>query len=159
MYLDDGVSRDSAPSYLPQFQSRTSTVDNRDAHSKYREVKITQVSIALLFFYGIFHLTFSQEYHDQTRVIKLSHPWNQYDPSPQVGSTYSLAIWTVSENAPPSSQVTISYEDANGQPISNITGGYNSSFGVVQVTVPIDAIPSTSDNQPPPFIAIKVSGL
>lgn len=49
MYLDDGVSRDSAPSYLPQYKYREEPdVPNSqmaaEAQSKYREVKISQVS-------------------------------------------------------------------------------------------------------------------
>lgn len=58
MYLDDGVSRDSAPAYLPQYKYKeepdgftTHTGDNAsEAQSKYREVKIQQVSSVGPFF-------------------------------------------------------------------------------------------------------------
>ena len=51
MYLDDGVSRDSAPANLPQYKYReqadihdpNSVTDPNEAKSKYREVKIEQV--------------------------------------------------------------------------------------------------------------------
>ncbi|KAF7546076.1 hypothetical protein G7Z17_g8689 [Cylindrodendrum hubeiense] len=44
MYLDDGVSRDSAPAYLPQYKHRHAghDDDSAEAKSKFREVKITQ---------------------------------------------------------------------------------------------------------------------
>ena len=51
MYLDDGVSRDNAPTNLPQYKHREQPdIHNPDdadsaneAKSKYREVKISQV--------------------------------------------------------------------------------------------------------------------
>lgn len=44
MYLDDGVSRDSAPADLPQHRySRAATSTTSEAKSYFREVKIHQV--------------------------------------------------------------------------------------------------------------------
>jgi len=56
MYLDDGVSRDSAPANLPQYKYRAQAdvhdpslaADANEAKSKYREVKIEQVSYLFL---------------------------------------------------------------------------------------------------------------
>ena len=42
MFLDDGVSRSSAPSHLPQY-ANSADPDDPDAKDEYREVRIEQV--------------------------------------------------------------------------------------------------------------------
>ena len=52
MYLDDGVSRDSAPADLPQYKYAHrhdgEGADGQEAQSKFREVKISQVRLVLI---------------------------------------------------------------------------------------------------------------
>ncbi|KAK0376199.1 hypothetical protein CLIM01_06465 [Colletotrichum limetticola] len=75
MYLDDGVSRDSAPACLPQHRyPHAATSTTCEAKSYFREVKI------------------HQKYNGALRIIKLSHPWNQFNACPLIGDTYQLAI-------------------------------------------------------------------
>lgn len=47
MFLDDGVSRDSAPDWLPQFSDHPNHPSNEGAGNKYRDVHITQVCFHL----------------------------------------------------------------------------------------------------------------
>ena len=42
MFLDDGVSRSSAPSHLPQY-ANSADPEDPDAKDEYREVRIEQV--------------------------------------------------------------------------------------------------------------------
>ena len=47
MFLDDGVSRSSAPMHLPQHEN-TGKAPDGDAKSEYREVRVDQVSYRAL---------------------------------------------------------------------------------------------------------------
>ncbi|KAI9698852.1 MAG: hypothetical protein M1820_007359 [Bogoriella megaspora] len=158
MYLDDGVSRDSAPADLPQYKYReqpdvhhTNKVDNaNEAKSKYREVKITQ------------------SYSTSDRLITLAHPWDGYDASASVGPTYHLGIWASKSTAPGDpEQVKFSFQDQDGKPISDggLVGKFDATRGVLALSVPIALVPSLAgpNTQAPAgvnkFVAVKVTGL
>lgn len=165
MYLDDGVSRDSAPKDLPQYkyshkldvqdiEGETATQEN-EAKSKYREVHITQTYVS-----------------STTRLVTLSHPWNGYDASPNIGNTYNLAIWAPGTfDNPPKypAAPSFSFQDQDGKPVSDpgLTGKYDTVRGVLSVSIPCSLVPSLNGPSvvngeatgPSRVIGVKVDGL
>ncbi|KAI9657188.1 MAG: hypothetical protein M1821_003355 [Bathelium mastoideum] len=158
MYLDDGVSRDSAPANLPQYKYRDqpdvhnpSDADSaNEAKSNYREVKI------------------SQNYESSDRLITLAHPWDGYDASANVGSTYYLALWAAKSTASTNQgQVQFSFQDQDGNTVSDpgLVGNYDTIRAVLVVNVPVVLVPSlagpsiSSPTTPAKYFAIKISGL
>ncbi|KXH41643.1 hypothetical protein CSIM01_13629 [Colletotrichum simmondsii] len=151
MYLDDGVSRDSAPADLPQHRySHAATSTTSEAKSYFREVKI------------------HQEYDGALRIVKLSHPWNLFNASHLIGDTYQLALWTEKCTAPSASgDVSVSFQDQDGNSITNsgLTYEYTPSRGVLTVYVPVDLVPDLQNQLPglvspeDHFVSIRVSGL
>ncbi|KAK1449549.1 hypothetical protein CPAR01_00629 [Colletotrichum paranaense] len=151
MYLDDGVFRDSAPACLPQYRyPHAATSATCEAKSYFREVKI------------------HQEYNGALRIIKLSHPWNQFNACPLIGDTYQLAIWTEKCTAPSASDaVSVSFQDQDGNSITNpgLTFEYTPSRGVLTVYVPVALVPNLQNQLPglvfpeDHFVSIRVSGL
>lgn len=151
MYLDDGVSRDSAPACLPQHRySHVTTSTVNEAKSYFREFKI------------------HQEYDGALRIVKLSHPWNQFNACPLIGDTYQLAIWTEKCTAPSTlDAVSVSFQDQDGNSITNsgLTFEYFPSRGVLTVYVPVALVPDHQNQLPglvspeDHFISIRVSGL
>ncbi|KAF5576151.1 alpha-glucosidase 2 [Fusarium pseudocircinatum] len=114
MYLDDGVSRDSAPIELPQHKYKDAAKYTK-AKGIYREVKITQ------------------ENSKTNRKITIRHQWDGYDAKATVGDTYNFAIWTVQATAPPESQISVEFEDENGMTVidSGLTSTYIAGRGVL----------------------------
>ncbi|KXH46076.1 hypothetical protein CNYM01_10539 [Colletotrichum nymphaeae SA-01] len=151
MYLDDGVSRDSAPADLPQHRyPHAATSTTSEAKSYFREVKI------------------HQEYDGALRIVKLSHPWNLFNASPLIGDTYQLALWTEKCTAPSASDdVSVSFQDRDGNSITNsgLTYEYTPSRGVLTVYVPVALVPNLQNQLPglvspeDHFVSIRVSGL
>ncbi|CAM1508904.1 Fc.00g026430.m01.CDS01 [Cosmosporella sp. VM-42] len=152
MYLDDGVSRDSAPSDLPQYKYSSATDDNdtQEAKSKFREVKI------------------SQEYKSADRIITLSHPWDGYDPSSTVGDTYYLGIWAVKTTAPTTpTQVSVEFQDETGNVVKDrrLVYNYDANRAVLTVSVPVALVPSLAGPEigvtpsAKKHIAINITGL
>ncbi|KAF4873613.1 Alpha-glucosidase 2 [Colletotrichum siamense] len=157
MYLDNGTTRDSAPNYVPQYMYRhhaNHDSENGEAQNKFREVKI------------------EQEYQDDkvTRTVSLSHPWNNYDASQTVGTSYQLAIWTVYDDTltdPSKVNVNVTFKDAQGHDISNsgLTAKYDPNRAVLIVNVPVDVVPQWTRSQAgahptsTPRMSINITGL
>ncbi|KAI8226952.1 hypothetical protein K4K55_008238 [Colletotrichum sp. SAR 10_96] len=151
MFLDDGVSRDSAPDYLPQYTNRH---DNHkrgtpEAQNKYREVK------------------FVQDYAPN-RVIQVSHPWNGFDADHLVGKSYQLAIWAVKVTAPTNpGLVSVTFKDQTGREIQDggLQVNYDVDRAVLIVDIPVGLVPSPprdSAGAAPSadaYISVNVSGL
>ncbi|KAF5661454.1 alpha-glucosidase 2 [Fusarium circinatum] len=149
MYLDDGVSRDSAPIELPQHKYKDAALYTK-AKGIYREVKITQ------------------EITKTNRKITIRHQWDGYDAKATVGDTYNFAVWTVQATAPPESKISVDFEDENGMTIvdSGLTSTYIAGRGVLTVSVPVHLVPSlktpqnyTQGSFADRYLAINVSGL
>lgn len=149
MYLDDGVSRDSAPIDLPQHKYKDASLYAK-AKGFYREVKITQ------------------ENTGTNRKITIRHQWDGYDPKATVGDAYNFAIWTVQATAPPESQISVDFEDENGMTVidSGLTSTYIAGRGVLTVSVPVHLVPSlktpqnyTQGSFADRYLAVNVTGL
>ncbi|RKL21232.1 hypothetical protein BFJ68_g2501 [Fusarium oxysporum] len=149
MYLDDGVSRDSAPIDLPQHKYKDAAQYTK-AKGFYREVK------------------FTQENTKTNRKITIRHQWDGYDAKATIGDTYNFAIWTVQATAPPESQISVDFEDENGMTVidSGLTSTYIVGRGVLTVSVPVHLVPSlktpqnyTQGSFADRYLAINVSGL
>ncbi|KAI1029481.1 hypothetical protein LB504_010760 [Fusarium proliferatum] len=149
MYLDDGVSRDSAPIDLPQHKHKDASLYAK-AKGFYREVKITQ------------------ENTGTNRKITIRHQWDGYDAKATIGDTYNFAIWTVQATAPPESQISVDFEDENGMTVidSGLTSTYIAGRGVLTVSVPVHLVPSlktpqnyTQGSFADRYLAVNVSGL
>ncbi|KAF5004990.1 hypothetical protein FDECE_8515 [Fusarium decemcellulare] len=127
MYLDDGVSRDSAPSHLPQYKycKDHHKDDSEGAKSMYRQVKITQ------------------DYQNKkaNRVITLSHPWDGYNAQSTVGDTYYLGIWCLNTTK---TTPTVTFQDDTGKTIQNsgLTSSYDDTRTVLTVSIPVALVPS-----------------
>ncbi|KAJ0375304.1 hypothetical protein COL26b_006515 [Colletotrichum chrysophilum] len=152
IFLDDGVSRDSAPDWLPQFGDHPDHhPSNEGANNQYRDVHITQ------------------DYQNKTsRSITISHPWEGFDAINTIGDTYYFAIWTVKDSAPTNpNQVNVTFKDQNGQDVRDgkLAFQYDTTRAVVSVEVPVHLVPKwtrASAGAPPtakPFLAINVTGL
>ncbi|KAH9225626.1 glycoside hydrolase family 31 protein [Colletotrichum gloeosporioides 23] len=151
MFLDDGVSRDSAPDWLPQFSDHPNHPSNEGAGNKYRDVHITQ------------------DYQNKTsRSITISHPWDNFDAIDTVGDTYYFAIWAVKDGAPTNpSQVDVTFKNQDGHDItdSKLAFKYDTTRAVVSVEVPVHLVPKwtrASAGAPPtakPYLSISVTGL
>ncbi|KAK7393939.1 hypothetical protein QQX98_013278, partial [Neonectria punicea] len=152
MYLDDGVSRDSAPDHLPQYKYCDDHKDKpKVAKNKYREVKITQ----------------DYKNNNADRVVTLSHPWDGYDATSTAGDTYYLGIWGVKATAPTPQQVKVSFQDETGKVIQDgrLAASYNVNRAVLTVSVPVALVPSVAGPLANPassagkYIAVNVTGL
>ncbi|KAJ3952934.1 hypothetical protein N0V92_010611 [Colletotrichum tropicale] len=151
MFLDDGVSRDSAPDWLPQFSDHPNHPSNEGAGNKYRDVHITQ------------------DYQNKTsRSITISHPWDNFDAIDTVGDTYYFAIWAVKDGAPTNpSQVNVTFKNQDGHDVtdSKLAFKYDTTRAVVSVEVPVHLVPKwtrASAGAPPtakPYLSINVTGL
>ncbi|KAF4996639.1 hypothetical protein FGRMN_4385 [Fusarium graminum] len=155
MYLDDGVSKDSAPPNLPQYKYQDTATDtattakSKKAKGYYREVKMTQ------------------DYTKSSRILTIRHPWDGYDATSTVGDTYYFAVWTAkTSNAAP--QVQVSFQDETGKTIgdSRLTSNYDATRGVLTVNIPVALVPSLSSPQASTtgpikdrYIAINIAGL
>ncbi|KAL5619805.1 hypothetical protein FOVSG1_002027 [Fusarium oxysporum f. sp. vasinfectum] len=124
MYLDDGVSKDSAPNNLPQYKYQD-PAKSKKPKGFYREVKMTQESTST------------------ARTLTIRHPWNGFDAKSTVGDIYNLAVWTVKTggSAP---QVQVSFQDENGKTVDDarLSHNYDGNRGVLTVNVPVDLVPS-----------------
>ncbi|KAI8211645.1 hypothetical protein K4K52_009996 [Colletotrichum sp. SAR 10_76] len=151
MFLDDGVSRDSAPDWLPQFSDHPNHPSNEGAGNKYRDVHITQ------------------DYQNKTsRSITISHPWDNFNAFDTIGDTYYFAIWTVKDGAPLNpSEVNVTFKNQDGHDVtdSNLAFKYDTTRAVVSVEVPVHIVPKwtrASAGAPPtakPYLSINVTGL
>ncbi|KAF5228687.1 hypothetical protein FAUST_10917 [Fusarium austroamericanum] len=160
MYLDDGVSKDSAPSNLPQYKYQDPS-KSKKVKGYYKELKMSQATTGT------------------SRTLTLHHPWDGFDATATVGDTYHLAVWTVKTDSSP--QVQVSFEDENGKTISDpgLQYNYNSDRGVLTVNVPVALVPShdhpasingastngitngvtNGTSVQKPLIAVKITGL
>ncbi|KZT58892.1 glycoside hydrolase family 31 protein [Calocera cornea HHB12733] len=97
MYLDDGVSRSSAPDLVPQEEYGEDT----QAKSEYREVLITQTTVG------------------NTRTITVSNLHDGYGPANvarDIGNTYTIVAWA----DPTQPQLSaVSFTDASGAALSS----------------------------------------
>jgi hypothetical protein len=170
MYLDDGVSRDSAPDYLPQYKYCHSNEDDpKEAKSKFREVKISQVCPSCPC--NPAHTADNiQDYKNNNadRVITLSHPWDGYDASSTAGDTYYLGVWAVKATAPTTpTKVSVSFRDETGKDIEDgrLAANYDPNRAVLTVSLPVALVPSLAgplfDSAPAAgkYIAIYITGL
>ncbi|KAK2037849.1 hypothetical protein LZ31DRAFT_635785 [Colletotrichum somersetense] len=133
-FLDDGVSRDSAPDYLPQYTNRHDNhkIGTHEAQNKYREVKFVQ----------------GRDYAPN-RLIQISHPWNGFNADRHVGTSYQLAIWAVKATAPKSSGlVSVTFKDQTGRDIhdSGLQANYDVNRAVLIVDIPVGLVPSLPRN-------------
>lgn len=140
MYLDDGVSKDSAPYNLPQYKYQDPSKAKK-AKGYYKEVKMTQVCIPSLSVPA--PLTRFQESTSASRTVTICHPWDGYDAKSTVGDRYNLAVWTVKADGS-APQVQVSFEDETGKTISDpgLLYGYDGDRGVLTVNVPVALVPS-----------------
>ncbi|KXJ94870.1 glycosyl hydrolases family 31-domain-containing protein [Microdochium bolleyi] len=157
MFLDDGVSRDSAPDWLPQYANQKSRKGNDEgkAKSKYREVK------------------FVQSYDAHKRTVRISHEWDNFkDASKTVGDVYQLAIWaapsaTAQGASPTPASFSVTFKDQNDQEVKDgwLQAKFDTTRSVLVITVPVDRVPSVPRDGPgsPPtgeaYIAIEISGM
>ncbi|RGP76822.1 hypothetical protein FLONG3_5065 [Fusarium longipes] len=159
MYLDDGVSKDSAPYKLPQYYNQEPAKAQK-AKGYYTEVKMTQKSTSAL------------------RTLTVRHPWYGYDAKSTVGDTYNFAVWTVKTTGS-ASQVQVSFEDENGKAINDpgLLYNYDGNRGVVTVNIPVALVPSldrpastngvtngftngiTNGSIKDRYVAVKITGL
>ncbi|KAJ4029621.1 hypothetical protein NW761_013770 [Fusarium oxysporum] len=124
MYLDDGVSKDSAPNNLPQYKYQD-PAKSKKAKGFYREVKMTQESTST------------------ARTLTICHPWNGFDAKSTVGDIYNFAVWTVKTGGA-APQVQVSFQDENGKTVDDarLSHNYDSNRGVLTVSVPVELVPS-----------------
>ncbi|KAM0489552.1 hypothetical protein ACHAP8_012462 [Fusarium lateritium] len=124
MYLDDGVSKDSAPINLPQYKYQDKPNKERSAKGFHKEVKMTQ------------------ETTSTSRTLTICHPWDGFDATPTVGDTYNFAVWTVKNGSSP--QVQVSFEDETGKTVTDpgLQYNYNAGRGVLTVNIPVALVPS-----------------
>ncbi|KAH6869776.1 glycosyl hydrolases family 31-domain-containing protein [Thelonectria olida] len=154
MFLDDGVSRDSAPAYLPQYKYSGKASEPKEAKSLFREL-----------------LTTNQDCAQQSRNVKLFHAWDGYDASSTVGDTYNLAIWAVASTAGSGAGVNVTIQDETGKTLPVQQPEYNAARSVLLVNVPVALVPSLagplsgtpSPTTPPSvadkYVSITVTGL
>ncbi|KAJ3536576.1 hypothetical protein NM208_g6658 [Fusarium decemcellulare] len=149
MYLDNGVSRDSAPSHLPQYKHcKDHHKDgSEEAKSMYRQVKITQ------------------DYQNKkaNRVITLSHPWDGYNAKSTMGDTYYLGIWCLRTTT---TTPTVIFQDDTGKTIQNsgLTSSYDDTRTVLTVSIPVALVPSLAGPtgttvSSSKYIAVNITGL
>ncbi|KAH7006487.1 glycosyl hydrolases family 31-domain-containing protein [Fusarium venenatum] len=124
MYLDDGVSKDSAPINLPQYKYQDKPKKERSAKGIHKEVKMTQ------------------ETTSTSRTLTICHPWDGFDATPTVGDAYNFAVWTVKNGSSP--QVQVSFEDETGKTVTELglQYNYNAGRGVLTVNIPVALVPS-----------------
>nr|CAB52201.1 alpha-1,4-glucan lyase [Morchella vulgaris] len=100
-YLDDGVSRDSAPDDLPQYREayEQAKVEGKDVQKQLAVIqgnKTNDFSAS-----GIdkeakgYHrkVSIKQESKDKTRTVTIEPKHNGYDPSKEVGNYYTIILW------------------------------------------------------------------
>ncbi|KAF4469981.1 hypothetical protein FALBO_3118, partial [Fusarium albosuccineum] len=152
MYLDNGVSRDSTPSHLPQYKyCKDHHKDGSNgAKSMYRQVKITQRA---------------QDYQNKkaNRVITLSHPWDGYNAESTVGDTYCLGIWCLNTTT---TKPTVTFQDDTGKTIQNsgLTSSYDDTRTVLTVKIPVALVPTLAGPtgttvSSSKYIAVNITGL
>ena len=81
-----------------------------------------------------------------------------------MGSTYTIAIWSISSKAPSDpSKISFSFQDQDGKTIVGLglSGSYDTIRGVLSVQIPINLVPdaapgTTSANA---ALVVKVTGL
>ncbi|KAF2151548.1 glycoside hydrolase family 31 protein [Myriangium duriaei CBS 260.36] len=183
-YFDDGVSSDSAPAWLPQYQHASKYDESHVSNgaSKTNGARSTNGSTVTNGVHGrngtastngingtlpaggaqskFKQLKLTQSYYESTRTISLSHPWDNYDPSPQIGDTYRLAIWIAKSQAPTNgSKVNFSFVDQANKSVTDpgLTGQYDAGRGVLVVIVPTKLIPKEGEGHE--RLMIEVTGL
>lgn len=81
-----------------------------------------------------------------------------------MGSTYTIAIWSISSKAPTNpSQINYEFQDQNGKVITGLglTGSYDTVRGVLSVQIPVNVVPNLGQGSTPVDAAlfVKVTGL
>lgn len=103
-----------------------------------------------------------QNYEGNTRLISICHPHNKYNASPNVGTSYTLALWSVKSKAPAdASQIKFSFETQSGAVVTGPSANYDTVRGVLSVQVPVDNVPDAGTGLLPenPTLVVKVTGL
>jgi hypothetical protein len=81
-----------------------------------------------------------------------------------VGSTYTIAIWSISSKAPTNpSQINYEFQDQSGKVITGqgLTGIYDTVRGVLSVQIPVNVVPNLGQGNTATDAAlvVKVTGL
>lgn len=145
MYLDDGVSRSSAPSILPQYASPVMVEDDFDegdcditANDEYREVCIKQVILSryafVLPFYKILMLCNLQITNGSSRIVTIHNKHDQYDARQDVGDTYTIVIWH--DQGTDLKHYSVSIKDQKGGYIGQYRTDYRLAATIITIPVP-----------------------
>ncbi|KAH0607116.1 uncharacterized protein H6S33_003104 [Morchella sextelata] len=123
MYLDDGVSRSSAPSILPQYASPVMVEDDFDegdcditANDEYREVCIQQIT------------------NGSSRTVTIHNKHDQYDARQDVGDTYTIVIWH--DQGTDLKHCSVSIKDQEGGYIGQYRTDYRLAATIITIPVP-----------------------
>ena len=139
MYLDDGVSRDSAPDneYLPTLPRSldptaakfNASFCDEEARSNFRKVVITQSTTRI----------FADQLRD-LRLIKITTPWKKYGDEQvkrDVGPVYRIAIWYPSKWPAPELDLDAVQVKISG--VTNPNTYMDRALRVTYVEVPVEA--------------------